>query len=92
MTPSASRAPVPLVVVTRPLIMRNFDRKPERVGIPAKESMKTNIEVAIMGSLRASPCRSDILFPPPSISIKVRTRKAPSLKRTRTARWNTIAI
>ena len=92
MTPSASNAPVPLVVVMRPLIMRNFERKPERGGIPARDSMKTNMEVAMMGSLRASPCKSDILFPPPSISIRVRTRKAPSLNRTKTARWKTIAI
>ena len=88
----AVTAPVSVVVVTNPLIIRNLERKPERGGIPASDSMNTNIELATMGSLRANPFMSDIDFPVPSISSSVSTRNAPILNRTKTDKWKTMAI
>ena len=78
--------------LTIPLIIKNLLRKPARGGTPAKDSMKTNIDPAIRGSLLPNPCRSSNLWLRPSVSNNESTRNAPNLNKTKTARWKMIAI
>ena len=54
-TEVASDAPVPAEIFTIPLIIKNFDRNPDKGGTPANDSMNKNIEPATSGSLRANP-------------------------------------